>query len=58
LKKFFSQSLTSLSMKTGRAPHRAEQQRRNVPIDGTLFPIKKVNFALSYTKLPGRSSDF
>ena len=48
--KIFQPDLTTLSMKTGRAPHRAEQQRRNVPIDGTLFPIKKVNFALSYTK--------
>ena len=48
--KIFQPDLTTLSMKTGRAPHRAEQKRRNVPIDGTLFPIKKVNFALSYTK--------
>jgi len=48
--KIFQPDLTTLSMKTGRAPHRAEHQRRNVPIDGTLFPIKKVNFALSYTK--------
>lgn len=48
--KIFQPDLTTLSMKTGRPPHRAEHQRRNVPIDGTLFPIKKVNFALSYTK--------
>jgi DNA-directed RNA polymerase alpha subunit len=48
--KIFQSDLTSLSMKTGRVPHRAEENRRNVPIDGTLFPIKKVNFALSYTK--------
>jgi DNA-directed RNA polymerase alpha subunit len=48
--KIFQPDLTTLSMKTGRPHHRAEQQRRNVPIDGTLFPIKKVNFALSYTK--------
>lgn len=48
--KIFQPDLTTLSMKTGRPPHRAEQKRRNVPIDGTLFPIKKVNFALSYTK--------
>jgi len=48
--KIFQPDLTTLSMKTGRPPHRAEQHRRNVPIDGTLFPIKKVNFALSYTK--------
>jgi DNA-directed RNA polymerase alpha subunit len=48
--KIFQSDLTTLSMKTGRVPHRAEEKRRNVPIDGTLFPIKKVNFALSYTK--------
>ena len=48
--KIFQLDLTTLSMKTGRPPHRAEEKRRNVPIDGTLFPIKKVNFALSYTK--------
>ena len=46
----FQPDLTTLSMKTGRHPYRAEEKRRNVPIDGTLFPIKKVNFALSYTK--------
>lgn len=50
LEKIFQLDLTTLSMKTGQHPHRAEEKRRNIPIDGTLFPIKKVNFALSYTK--------
>jgi DNA-directed RNA polymerase alpha subunit len=38
--------LTSTSSFSGRAPNRSTRNRRILPIDGTVFPVKKVNYTI------------
>jgi DNA-directed RNA polymerase alpha subunit len=46
IEKITQSDLTSTSSFSGRAPNRSTRNRRILPIDGTIFPVKKVNYTI------------
>ena len=46
IEKMKQSDLTSTSSFSGRAPNRSTRNRRILPIDGTVFPVKKVNYTI------------
>lgn len=46
LEKITQSDLTNTSSFSGRAPNRSTRNRRILPIDGTVFPVKKVNYTI------------
>lgn len=46
IEKITQSDLTSTSSFSGRAPNRSTRNRRILPIDGTVFPVKKVNYTI------------
>ena len=46
IEKITQSDLTSTSSFSGRAPNRSTKNRRILPIDGTIFPVKKVNYTI------------
>ena len=46
IEKITQSDLTNTSSFSGRAPNRSTRNRRILPIDGTVFPVKKVNYTI------------
>jgi DNA-directed RNA polymerase alpha subunit len=46
IEKITQSDLTNTSSFSGRAPNRSTRNRRILPIDGTIFPVKKVNYTI------------
>jgi DNA-directed RNA polymerase alpha subunit len=57
IEKITQSDLTSTSSFSGRAPNRSTRNRRILPIDGTVFPVKKVNYTIEQDSF-GKESIF